>query len=415
MTRRPTRGPPAHWRAPGVRTPGPAWRWTSSGSCCSHRPGPRRPISTAVRDRAATSTPTRSLRSTSEPAPCGGTTRWCGTTCGIAISPRRPRWCNWSATAFRSTPSRCRRSRGSSSSSTGRPATPCSRSPRAEAAQSLIPGEGVAPAQPQSAITFTRQQFEVTARNPEAREYVRAIVSRLDRRPFAPPSLEGSLIYPAYAGGANWGGAAFDPSTHRLIINAQEIGGIAQIQRAGGTDDDYSLVDRNGIRDQDGLPGNTPPWGTLTSLDLATGRFDWVVPLGDYPSLEGAGYGAENYGGPVVTAGGLIFIAATPDAKLRAFDTRDGALLWQGRPAGRRLLDSRRLQRRRATVRRHCGRRRPDGVHRRAPSTWLSRFRRARWRRRPCSIRDRQDDRARLPVSGGGMVAVRGFEPRSRG
>lgn len=205
----------------------------------------------------------------------------------------------------------------------------------AEAAQSLIPGEGVAPAQPQSAITFTRQQFEVTARNPEAREYVRAIVSRLDRRPFAPPSLEGSLIYPAYAGGANWGGAAFDPSTHRLIINAQEIGGIAQIQRASGTDDDYSLVDRNGIRDQDGLPGNTPPWGTLTSLDLATGRFDWVVPLGDYPSLEGAGHGAENYGGPVVTAGGLIFIAATPDAKLRAFDTRDGALLWQADlPAG---------------------------------------------------------------------------------
>ena len=59
------------------------------------------------------------------------------------------------------------------------------------------------------------------------------------------------------------------------------------------------------------------------------------MPLGDYPSLEGAGYGTENYGGPIVTAGGLIFIAATPDAKLRAFDTRDGALLWQADlPAG---------------------------------------------------------------------------------
>ena len=205
----------------------------------------------------------------------------------------------------------------------------------AEAAQSRILGEGVAPVQPQSAIAFTRQQFEVTSRSPEAREFVSAIVSRLDRRPLAPPSIEGSLIYPFYAGGANWGGAAFDPSTHRLIINAQEIGGIAQILRAGGTEADYSLVDRTGIRDQDGLPGNTPPWGTLTSIDLATGRFDWQVPLGDYPSLEGAGYGAENYGGPIVTAGGLIFIAATPDAKLRAFDTRDGALLWQADlPAG---------------------------------------------------------------------------------
>lgn len=205
----------------------------------------------------------------------------------------------------------------------------------AEAAQSRIPGEGVSPVQPQSVIAFTRQEFEVTDRIPEAREFVRAIVSGLDRRPLAPPSIEGSLIYPFYAGGANWGGAAFDPSTRRLIINAQEIGGIAQIQRAGGMEADYALVDRTGIRDQDGLPGNTPPWGTLTSIDLATGHFDWQVPLGDYPSLEGAGYGTENYGGPIVTAGGLIFIAATPDAKLRAFDTRDGALLWQADlPAG---------------------------------------------------------------------------------
>ena len=205
----------------------------------------------------------------------------------------------------------------------------------AEAAQSRILGEGVAPAQPQSAVAFTRQQFELTTRSPEARGFVGAIVSRLDQRPLAPPSIEGSLIYPFYAGGANWGGAAFDPSTQRLIINAQEIGGIAQIVRADEAEAAYALVDRNGIRDQDGLPGNTPPWGTLTSIDLATGRFDWQVPLGDYPSLEGAGYGAENYGGPIVTAGGLVFIAATPDAKLRAFDTRDGALLWQGDlPAG---------------------------------------------------------------------------------
>ena len=205
----------------------------------------------------------------------------------------------------------------------------------AEAAQSRILGEGVAPVQPQSAVAFTRQQFELTTRSQVAREFVGAIVSRLDQRFLAPPSIEGSLIYPFYAGGANWGGAAFEPSTQRLIINAQEIGGIAQIVRADETEADYALVDRNGIRDQDGLPGNTPPWGTLTSIDLATGRFDWQVPLGDYPSLEGAGYGAENYGGPVVTAGGLIFIAATPDAKLRAFDTRDGALLWQGDlPAG---------------------------------------------------------------------------------
>ena len=204
-----------------------------------------------------------------------------------------------------------------------------------EAAQSRILGEGASPVQPQSAVAFTRQRFELTTRSPEARAYVRAIVSGLDRRPLAPPSLEGSLIYPAYAGGANWGGAAFDPATNRLIVNAQEIGGIVRVRQAASADADYSLDQRTRIRDQDGLPGNTPPWGTLTSIDLATGALDWQVPLGDYPSMEGAGYGAENFGGPVVTAGGLTFIAATPDAKLRAFDTRDGALLWQADlPAG---------------------------------------------------------------------------------
>ena len=205
----------------------------------------------------------------------------------------------------------------------------------AEAAQSRIRGEGVVPIQPQSAIAFTRQQFDLTTRSPEARAYVSGIVERLDRRHLAPPSLEGSLVYPAYAGGANWGGAAFDPATNRLIINAQEIGGIVQIHRARPSDVDYSLVYRARIRDHDGLPGNRPPWGTLTSIDLATGDLDWQVPLGDYPSQEGQGYGAENYGGPVVTAGGLIFIAATPDARLRAFDIRDGALRWQADlPAG---------------------------------------------------------------------------------
>ena len=204
-----------------------------------------------------------------------------------------------------------------------------------EAAQSRVLGEGASPTQPQSAIAFTRQRFELTTRSREAREYVRAIVARLDQRPFAPPSLEGSLLYPAYAGGANWGGAAFDPATNRLIINAQEIGGIVRITQAADPDADYSLDHRTRIRDQDGLPGNAPPWGTLTSIDLATGALDWQVPLGDYPSLEGAGHGAENFGGPVVTAGGLVFIAATPDARLRAFDTRDGVQLWQADlPAG---------------------------------------------------------------------------------
>lgn len=86
------------------------------------------------------------------------------------------------------------------------------------------------------------------------------------------------------------------------------------------------------LRDPDGLPGTRPPWGTLTAIDLAKGEHRWQVPLGDYPETlaEGRrGLGAENYGGPVVTAGGLLFIAATPDRMIRAFDKDTGALLWQ--------------------------------------------------------------------------------------
>ena len=82
------------------------------------------------------------------------------------------------------------------------------------------------------------------------------------------------------------------------------------------------------LRDHENLPGNTPPWGTLTSIDLATGDLVWSVPFGNYPSHPDLGYGAVNYGGPVVTASGLIFIAATPDKMLRAYDARNGEALW---------------------------------------------------------------------------------------
>ena len=83
------------------------------------------------------------------------------------------------------------------------------------------------------------------------------------------------------------------------------------------------------LRDHENLPGNSPPWGTLNSIDVATGEIVWKIPFGDYPTHPGLGYGAVNYGGPVVTASGLIFIAATPDRKFRAYDTRDAAMLWE--------------------------------------------------------------------------------------
>jgi quinoprotein glucose dehydrogenase len=86
--------------------------------------------------------------------------------------------------------------------------------------------------------------------------------------------------------------------------------------------------------DPDGYPAIKPPWGTLSAIDMNTGHYLWNIPLGQYPELVAKGMpdtGSENFGGPVVTAGGLLFIGATIyDKKLRAFDTRTGKLLWQG-------------------------------------------------------------------------------------
>jgi quinoprotein glucose dehydrogenase len=88
----------------------------------------------------------------------------------------------------------------------------------------------------------------------------------------------------------------------------------------------------------DGYPAIEPPWGTLNAIDLNTGEYLWTVRLGEFEELTAAGVpqtGTENYGGPVVTAGGLLFIGSTPDEKFRAYDARTGELLWETRlPAG---------------------------------------------------------------------------------
>jgi quinoprotein glucose dehydrogenase len=85
--------------------------------------------------------------------------------------------------------------------------------------------------------------------------------------------------------------------------------------------------------DPDGYPATATPWGTLNALDLKTGRYLWKLPLGQFPELAAQGLpdtGSENYGGPVVTAGGLLFIAATNfDHKIRAFDKTTGKVLWE--------------------------------------------------------------------------------------
>ena len=100
----------------------------------------------------------------------------------------------------------------------------------------------------------------------------------------------------------------------------------------------YGYTGFNRFFDQEGYPAVKPPWGTLNAIDLNTGEYLWTTTLGEYDELTARGIpptGTENYGGPVVTAGGLIFIAASNDEKFRAFDKTTGAVLWEtSLPAG---------------------------------------------------------------------------------
>jgi len=108
--------------------------------------------------------------------------------------------------------------------------------------------------------------------------------------------------------------------------------GYGQPNPAEQESQDYVFTGYHRFLDPDGYPAVNPPWGTLNAIDLTTGKYLWKVNLGEYPDLAKHGFantGSENYGGPVVTAGGVVFIAATVyDHTIRAFDATTGQLLW---------------------------------------------------------------------------------------
>ena len=289
------------------------------------------------------------------------------------------------------------------------------------AMESDVNGERTAATQPHPLRPppFARQRFTeglVTTRTPEARAAVLAQVRKLRSGDlFTPPSRDGTIIFPGVDGGAEWGGAAFDPDTALLYVNSNEmpwavrlipnsdtavynamcaschredrkgspaapsLEGIGErrsrqeitaIVREGtgrmpgfpdmgarniedvvdflvtGKDKasdpavkkdpnwlNYRIDGYTLLRDPDGYPPITPPWGTLNAIDLNAGTIRWKIPFGEYPELVAKGLtntGSDNYGGPLVTAGGLLFIGATNfDRKFHAYDKLTGALLWE--------------------------------------------------------------------------------------
>jgi quinoprotein glucose dehydrogenase len=294
-----------------------------------------------------------------------------------------------------------------------------------------VDGEVLSPKQvlPLAPPPFARQQVTegiLTNRSPEARAASLERFRQVRSGPqFTPPSLEGTIIFPGFDGGAEWGGGTFDPETGLYYVNSNEMAWILRLvpraaaatRTTGGRlyrrncaschganlegsasgfpalkeigarrsetavssviakgagrmpgfahlgaaavealtrflvanenkevviDDKAAVLpidlkyDHDGYNkflDPDGYPAVAPPWGTLTAIHLDNGEFAWRIPFGEFPELVAQGLrntGSENYGGGVVTAGGLLFIGATnADNKFRAFDKLTGDLLWE--------------------------------------------------------------------------------------
>ncbi len=319
-----------------------------------------------------------------------------------------------------------------------------------------LPGEELWPTQPIPSLPepFARQKFDpedVTDLTPEAhKEMMEKYKIVKYKTMFAPPSKDGSMVFPGFDGGGEWGGAAVDPESGILYVNASEIPWaltmidvpktdsndqslkgvghgiyntyciachgaelkgngssfpslvninkkysgeqikklvetgrnmmpsfkqipknekgallafllntpskkpVSPVGRGAATPKEpasqpianaaakksildevpYTITGYNRFLDKDGYPGVKPPWGTLNAVDLNSGKLLWRVPLGEFEELTKKGIaptGTQVYGGPVVTKGGLIFIASTQDEKIRAFDKKTGKVLWEAK------------------------------------------------------------------------------------
>ena len=236
---------------------------------------------------------------------------------------------------------------------TGKPVFPVEERP---VPKSDVPGEVASPTQPfplkpPPLAPHTLSADQAWGPTPEDRDWCRNYISKLRNEGiFTPPSLQGTLMVPGNIGGMTWSGYAFDPTHNILVTNTNNIAAIARLiprekfnDRSSHTEDGdygdqlgapYGLY-RRFIQSPSDLPCSPPPWGYLTGVNITEGKIRWQVPLGSMQGFGGSHSqqippGSISFGGPIVTAGGLVFIAGTTDCNLRAFDIETGKELWKG-------------------------------------------------------------------------------------
>jgi len=232
-----------------------------------------------------------------------------------------------------------------------------------------VPGEDAAKTQPFpiDALIFTRQQKigpdDAWGFTPLDRWACRKKIAALRSEGlYTPPSLQGTLAYPGWGGGVNWGNLAYDPVRQRVIVATMQVPMVVTlVPRA--PDDAFSTMAKSGrypdsefarmtgapygmrretLLSPIGVPCTAPPWGKLVAIDLAgspTGgpKQAWSRGIGTTAKKApiALDLGMPFTGGPVATAGGIVFMAGTTDDRLRAFDTETGRTLWETElPAG---------------------------------------------------------------------------------
>jgi quinoprotein glucose dehydrogenase len=217
--------------------------------------------------------------------------------------------------------------------------------------QSDAPGEQTSPTQPfptkpPPLARASIKPDEIFTGEPDHEKFCRDLVTKIggihNEGPYTPySSKEIRVIFPGQQGGPNYGGVAIDPKLGYVFVNARNVGGMGRLDKTPEGDGvAYRRFSPLGAGSFNArfwnpatqLPCQPPPWAELMAVNANTGDLTWRVPLGTSDEMEAKGIhntGSFGQGGPIATAGGLVFIAGTIDKRFRAFDSRTGKVLWE--------------------------------------------------------------------------------------